>query len=126
MPHPTRIADDIVEDARVEASSDGRSVAEQINFWARVGRNVTIHDSAMRQRIEAAAKGDLPLADLTRAEGRLFEAEAAVRLEDMLASTNLGAELNTAGITTVSLNDEGGLVERRPDGTERILPSERE
>lgn len=124
MPQPTRIADDIVADARAEAASDGRSVAEQINFWARVGRNVTIHDSAMRHRIEAAAAGELPIAELTRTEGRLFEAEAAVRLEDMLASTNFGAELNAAGVTTVSLNEQGDLVERLPDGTERTLPQD--
>ncbi|CAM3709543.1 TA system antitoxin ParD family protein [Tsukamurella ocularis] len=126
MPHPTRIADDIVADARAEAPSDGRSVAEQINYWARVGRNMTIHDSAMRRRIEAAAAGDLPIAELSRSEGRLFEAEAAVRLEDMLASTDLGAELSAAGVTTVSIDDEDRLIERRPDGTVRQLTRDTE
>jgi len=34
---------------------------------------------------------------------------------------DLGAVLNAAGITTVSLDETGELVEHRPDGTSRPL-----
>jgi hypothetical protein len=43
------------------------------------------------------------------------------RVEESLRSMDLGAVLNAAGITTVSLDETGELVEHRSDGTSRRL-----
>jgi hypothetical protein len=51
--------------------------------------------------------------------------EISAAIEDSLARTNYGAALAGQGITTVSLNDAGDIIEHRPDGTEVVLATER-
>jgi hypothetical protein len=74
-----------------------------------------------RRRVEAALKGDLPLAELTPEEGVVFNAEIAARIEENLASKDYGAILAAEGVTTVALDDQGRLVEYSPDGSTRVL-----
>ena len=124
MPHPTRIADDVYESAQAVSAQEGRSTAEQINHWARLGREVTIHESASRSRVEAALAGRLAIDELDRAEGRVYDAETQVALEDRLRAVDLSVALHKQGLVTVAVDDEGRLVEYRPDGTEILLPME--
>ncbi|CAM3127689.1 TA system antitoxin ParD family protein [Tsukamurella hominis] len=121
MPHPTRIADDVFEDARVEAAAEGRSIAEQINYWARVGRNVSAHHTTARSRVEAALAGTLSPDALDEAESRAFNAELKVGIRESLAEIDFGAVLAERGIVTVALDDDGRMVEYHPDGTERLI-----
>lgn len=121
MPHPTRIADDVFEAARAEAAREGRSITEQVNHWARIGREISIHDSVGRRRIDAALNGALPVDDLSRTEARVLNSEVQATIEESLRNTDLGAELASEGIATVALDQEGRLVEYHPNGTERIL-----
>lgn len=72
-------------------------------------------------RVEAAFAGTLPLSELGGEEAVVFNAEVQARVEETLRSMDLGAVLNARGITTVSLNENGELVESRPDGTSRPL-----
>lgn len=121
MPHPTRIADDVFEDARVEAAAEGRSIAEQINYWARIGRNVSAHHTTARSRVEAALAGTLSPDALDEPESRAYNAELKVAIREKLGEIDFGAVLAERGIVTVALDDEGRMVEYHPDGTERII-----
>ena len=51
----------------------------------------------------------------------MFDAEVQAGIEESLRSTDLGAVLSAAGITTVALNDRGEMVEHKPDGTSRVI-----
>jgi hypothetical protein len=118
---PTRIASDLLDSATVEGARQSRSAKQQLDHWARVGRAVCGQQSAARMRVEAAFAGTLPLSQLSGEEAVVFNAEVQARVEENLRSIDLGAVLNARGITTVSLNENGGLVEYRPDGTSRPL-----
>lgn len=43
------------------------------------------------------------------------------RVLEELRTRSIGVELNVAGITTVSIDNEGRMVEHRPDGTSYVL-----
>ena len=65
--------------------------------------------------------GQLPLAKLSVEEGVVFNAEISAGIQESLARTDYGRVLAARGVTTVALNDDGDIVEHRPDGTSVVL-----
>ncbi|WP_024444914.1 TA system antitoxin ParD family protein [Mycolicibacterium iranicum] len=117
----TRIAADLMDSAAAEGSRQSRSAKQQLDHWARVGRAVSSQHSAARRRVEAALAGDTPLSALSAEEGVVFNAEIAVAIEESLATADYGATLAAHGITTVALDDNGDIVQYRPDGSTVVL-----
>ena len=114
---PTRVPSDLFDSAVVEGAKENRSAKQQLEHWTRVGRSVCARQTASRQRVEAALAGTLPVEQLSDEEGIVFDSEAQARLESRLRTTDLGAILAARGVTTVALNQQGELIEYRPDGT---------
>lgn len=114
---PTRVPSDLLDSAVVEGAKENRSAKQQLEYWARVGRSVCARQTASRRRVEAALAGILPPEHLSDEEGIVFDSETQSRLEARLRMTDLGAVLAARGVTTVALNEQGELVEHRPDGT---------
>ncbi|OCB27854.1 hypothetical protein A5675_09760 [Mycobacterium malmoense] len=117
----TRVAADLVDSAAAEGARQSRSAKQQLDHWARVGRAVSSHQTASRRRIEAALAGDLDTNQLSDDEGLVFNAEISAAIEESLATANYGDLLSARGITTVALNDDGEIVEYRPDGTTSVV-----
>ncbi len=117
----TRFAADLVESAAAEGARQSRSAKQQLDHWARVGRAVSAQQTAARRRVEAALAGQLDTGALTNEEGMVFNAEISAAIEETLARTNYGDVLAERGITTVALDDDGRIVEYRPDGTSVIV-----
>jgi hypothetical protein len=113
----TRFAADLVDSAAAEGARQSRSAKQQLDHWARVGRAVSSQHTAPRRRVEAALAGDLTTSELTLEEGVVFNAEISAAIEESLARSDYGAELAARGVTTVSLDEAGDIVEHRPDGT---------
>ncbi|HEY9265884.1 MAG: hypothetical protein U1D00_07400 [Mycobacterium sp.] len=113
----TRVAADLMDSAVAEGARQSRSAKQQLDHWARVGRAVSSQHSAARRKIEAALAGDVPAGDLTDEEGVVFNAEISAAIQESLADANYGAVLAARGITTVALDDEGKIVQYRPDGS---------
>lgn len=120
----TRIAADLLASAAVEGARQSRSAKQQLDHWARVGRAVSSQHSAARRKVEAALSGATPLSELGVEEGVVFHAEVLAAIDESLARADYGATLAARGITTVALNDDGELVQYRPDGTSSPLPSQ--
>lgn len=120
---PTRVAADLMDAATVEGARQSRSAKQQLDHWARVGRALCAQHTAARMRVEAALAGTLGLSELSEEEGAVFNAEVQARIEETLRATSIAAALNAAGIATVSLGDDGELIEHRPDGTSAPLAS---
>ncbi|WP_207837314.1 TA system antitoxin ParD family protein [Williamsia soli] len=120
----TRFDSALVDSAIAEGRRQNRTGRQQLEYWARIGQAMTAHETSALNRVQQALAGTLPTAELTDAEGRLFNAEVDVRIADSLARTDYRAELAASGITTVVLDDQGRLVEQSPDGTSRVLDSE--
>ena len=92
---------------------------------ARVGRAVSSQQTAARRRVEAALTGDLELRELSVEEGAVFNAEIAAAIQEQLAGSNYGTLLAERGITTVALDENGDIVEHRPDGSSVSLTAKR-
>jgi hypothetical protein len=118
---PTRFATDLLESAAVEGKRESRSAKQQLDHWARVGRSVSMHQTAARRRVEAALAGELSLADLTDSERVVANAELDASIQAQAESMSFGDRLAAEGVTTVALDDDGSLVEFRPDGSRRVL-----
>lgn len=117
----TRVAADLMDSAAAEGARQSRSAKQQLDHWARVGRAVSSQHSAARRRVEAALAGETPLRDLTAEEGIVFNAEIAVAIEEGLVAASYGDTLAARGITTVALDENGDIVQYRPDGTTTVL-----
>lgn len=121
----TRFAADLVDSAAAEGARQSRSAKQQLDHWARVGREVSSLHTAARRRVEAALAGDLELRELNVEEGVVFNAEIAAAIQENLAEINYGRELAKRGITTVALNESGEIVEHRSDGSSVVLTKRR-
>ena len=121
----TRVAADLMDSAAAEGARQSRSAKQQLDHWARVGRAVSSQQTAARRRVEAALTGDLELRELSAEEGAVFNAEIAATIEEQLARTNYGRILAGRGITTVALDDNGDILEYRPDGSSTVVPAKR-
>ncbi len=118
---PTRFATDLLDSAAVEGRRESRSAKQQLDHWARVGRSVSMHQTAARRRVEAALGGELPFADLTESERIVANAELDASIQAQAESMSFGEHLAGEGVTTVALDDDGALVEYRPDGSRTVL-----
>jgi hypothetical protein len=115
----TRVAADLMDSAAVEGARHNRSAKQQLEHWARVGREVSSRRTAARRRVEATLTGDLALRELSVAEGTEFNAEIAAAVQEELADSNYGTILAERGVITVALNENGEIVEHRPHGPSR-------
>lgn len=118
---PTRIAADVYAAAQQAARRESRSAAQQIDHWVRIGQGFSMLQSASRRRIEAVLSGALPMSSLRPDERTVVHAELDAAISAKAASTPLGAAVTADGVTTVALDDQGRLVEYRPDGTSTLL-----
>ena len=121
----TRFAADLLDSAAAEGARQSRSAKQQLDHWARVGRAVSSRHSAARRRVEAALAGELELAELSVEEGVVFNAEVSAAIQESLADANYGQVLAARGITTVALNEDGQIVEHRPDGSSVVVTAQR-
>jgi hypothetical protein len=121
----TRFAADLLDSAAVEGARQSRSAKQQLDHWARVGRAVSSRHTAARQKVEAALAGELELTELSEEEGVVFNAEISAAIQESLAEADYGRLLAGRGITTVALNEDGQMVEHRPDGSSVVVTADR-
>ena len=119
----TRLSADLVASAIAEGARESRSGRQQLEHWARVGREVSNQRKVARQRVEAALAGRLPLRALSSEEGVVFNAEVAAALEESLSTGNHVADRAARGLSSVVLDAQGRVVKHNPDGTVTVLSS---
>lgn len=117
----TRFSADLVDAAAAEGARQSRSARQQLDHWVRVGRAVTSQETAQRARIEAVLAGEGSWRELSTAEATVAHAEIDASIEKAVAGESFGAALASRGLTTVALDQDGRLVEYRPDGTTTVL-----
>jgi hypothetical protein len=121
----TRFAADLLDSAAAEGARQSRSAKQQLDHWARVGRAVSSRQTAARRRVEAALAGELELTELNEEEGVVFNAEISAAIQESLADADYGHVLARCGVTTVALNEDGEIVEHRPDGSSVVVTAHR-
>jgi L-lactate utilization protein LutC len=117
----TRFAADLLDSAAAEGARQSRSAKQQLDHWARVGRAVSSRHSAARRRVEAALTGELAVTELSEEEGVVFNAEISAAIQESLADANYGQVLARSGIATVALDEDGQIIEHRPDGSSVVV-----
>lgn len=118
---PTRVAADLAAAAAGVAPTENRTVTEQINYWARVGMHIERSESVTNRRVLAVAARDAQFSTLTPQERAGAHALIDARIAERVATQRFGPDARTAGATTVSLDDDGKLIEISPDGRRRRL-----
>ena len=117
----TRTAADLYDSAVAEGARQQRSAKQQLDHWARVGRAVSSRHTAARQKVEAALAGDVALTELSEEEGVVFNAEISAAIQERLTDADYGQALASRGIITVALDENGQMIEHRPDGTTVVV-----
>ena len=115
----TRFDADLFDAALDEGRRENRSGRQQLEHWTRIGRMFSAYETTTRRRIGAAVRGQFPLSALTSDERLVANLELDVAIRERAAGTSFGHSLLNAGLTAVALDDEGVLVEFRPDGSRR-------
>ena len=118
---PTRIARDLLDAAAAAGRIESRSAKQQLDHWARLGRSVSLQQSASRRRIDAVLAGTLPMTALRPDERAIVNAELDAAITASAQQVDLADVLARQGITTVALDDNGALVQYNPDGTSVVL-----
>ncbi|MCL6424040.1 ParD-like family protein [Brachybacterium sp. JHP9] len=110
---PTRLPEDIYAAASAIAPGHGRTPAQQIAHWARIGREF---ERVPLRHVESVLTGTRSYDDLTDREQAIARAEIDKRMEETRASLDLEAEFLAQGITSWVSTDEHGNVEMQgPD-----------
>jgi len=117
----TRFSSELVDAAAAEGQREHRSARQQLEHWARVGREVSNQRQVARQRVEAALAGRIPLSVLSAEEGAVFNAEIAATLEESIATGNHVADRAVQERATISLDEHGRVVKYLPDGSQIVL-----
>ncbi len=116
-----KITDDIADAARIESAAMNRSMTEQLEYWARLGRALERLPGVSMDKIRSVLNA-----------GREFDAlnadERAVALGALETLTfnpkgdrSLQREKSHAGLAYTVLNEAGEVVEVQPNGRKRII-----
>jgi len=118
---PTRMAADVVARAGAVAPVEHRTVSEQINYWARVGMQVERSVTVTTRQVLAAVNATGQFSALGADERRTAHALVDAAMAGNAATKMFGPAARAGGQRTVSLDDDGNLIEISPGGASRRL-----
>jgi predicted membrane-bound mannosyltransferase len=109
---PTRIDDDVTSAAKVAAELFSRSTAQQVNHWARIGRELEASGSISQRDIAGVLAGRASYDDLSAREQAIVRAEWAERMTALREGLDLAAEFTAAGESWTEADSDGTPVKR--------------
>lgn len=112
---PTRIESDLFDAAKSAGAVMSRSAAQQINHWARIGRELEAAQGVSHRDIEAVLAGRSSYDSLGAREQAVVRAEWDERIASAREELNFEAEFIDAGETWVESDAEGRTVVRTPE-----------
>jgi hypothetical protein len=113
---PTRIDEDLFAAAKSAGEVLSRSAAQQINHWARIGRELETSRVVSARDIAAVLAGRAFYDDLGAREQAVVRAEWDERMTELRTSLNFEEEFTAAGDTWVEADAQGRIVERGGQG----------
>lgn len=109
---PTRIDEDVARAAKLAAATLSRSAAQQVNHWARIGRELESSSSVSQRDIAEVLEGSASYDALNVREQAVVRAGWAERMTALREGLDLAAELTAAGRSWVEADSAGEVVER--------------
>jgi len=117
----TRVAGDVVAIASAVAPGEHRTIAEQINHWARIGMQIERSGTITTRKVLAVAAGEEQFSALDSDERETAHALIDAQIAERASSQRFGPAARAAGHATVSLDDDGNLIEITAEGNIRRL-----
>jgi hypothetical protein len=111
---PTRVDEDLFASAQMVGSLMDRSAAQQINHWARIGREIEAGASISHRAIADVLAKRTSYDKLTVEEQAVVRAEWRERIEDRRAELDLAEKFVGQNREYAELDDEGRVVIRTP------------
>lgn len=109
---PTRIDEDVTEAAKVAAELFSRSTAQQVNHWARIGRELESSASISQRDIAEVLAGRASYDELSAREQAVVRAEWTERMTALREGLDLAAEFTAAGESWTEADADGTPVKR--------------
>lgn len=116
---PTRIDEDVATAAKAAGELLSRSAAQQVNHWARVGRELEASKTVSQHDITQVLGGRASYDALNVREQAIVRAEWHERMAALRQGLDLAAEFTAAGQGWVEAAGDGKVVARRRDPTPR-------
>lgn len=109
---PTRIDEDVTSAAKVAAELFSRSTAQQVNHWARIGRELEASSSISQRDIAEVLAGRASYDDLSAREQAVVRAEWTERMSALREGLDLASEFAAAGESWTEADSDGAPVTR--------------
>jgi hypothetical protein len=110
---PTRIDDDLFAAAKAAGALLSRSAAQQVNHWARLGRQLEASATLSQRDIARVLAGQESYDTLDPREQAVVRAEWDSRISTERESLDLAAEFGAAGQSWVEADEQGRPVHRQ-------------
>lgn len=114
---PTRISQDLFESARAVGEARSRSAAQQLDYWARLGRELEASPGITVGEIERILSGQAAYDDLTAGEQAVARVAWQQQIRERAAALDLTDDLAGAGRPWPEAGADGKVVIRRADAT---------
>ena len=113
---PTRVTIELFDTAKVVGDMTSRSAAQQIEHWARIGREIELASTLAQRDIAAVLSGSLEYDDLGTEEQAVVRARWASLMKERRESLDLVRDFGLRGETYVDVDDDGNIVRHAPGG----------
>lgn len=113
---PTRIDPDVFDAAQVVGPMMSRSASQQVNHWARIGRELELSHELRHRDIGAVLAGQRCYDTLPAREQAVVRAEWDERITATRAELDLVAEFTAAGRSWTEVDENGDLVVKNASG----------
>lgn len=109
---PTRIEADLYDSAKSVGAVMSRSAAQQVNHWARIGRELEASEEISQKAIAEVLAGAGSYDELSGREKAIVRAEWDERAAAARLDLNFEAEFRAAGLSWVESDETGRAVVR--------------
>lgn len=110
---PLRVGDDLLASAKLAADATGRSAAQQIGYWAKLGRELERSGSVSVREVAEVLAGARSYDDLDAKSQAAVRAEWDARIEARREALNLAERFAAEGRSWVEAGPDGTTV-RQP------------
>jgi len=104
---PTQVDDDLYASAKAVGAIMGRSAAQQIGHWARIGRELEASATISHRDIADVLEGARAYDDIGAREQAVIRAQWAERVAIRIAGLDLSRDFTAEGRSHVELDDTG-------------------
>jgi hypothetical protein len=113
---PLRVGDELLASARLAADASGRSTAQQIGYWAKLGRELERSGHVSAREIGEVLAGARAYDDVDPKAQAAIRAEWAERIEARRAALDLAEVFTAEGRSWVESGPDGTTVRHPADG----------